>query len=57
VATYDYFNAAPQLQDFNGVNWAEVEKSVRIYVNNIGKDAFVYTGIYVNDRNIKSYIK
>jgi DNA/RNA endonuclease G (NUC1) len=48
VATYDYYNAAPQWQGFNGVNWSEVELQVRIYVGTLGHDVRVYTGVYVS---------
>lgn len=47
-ATYYYYNAAPQFQAFNGMNWSEVEKFIRNYVNSLGHDVTVYTGVYVS---------
>jgi DNA/RNA endonuclease G (NUC1) len=48
VATYYFYNAAPQWQGFNGVNWSEVELQVRNYVGTLGHDVRVYTGVYVS---------
>jgi DNA/RNA endonuclease G (NUC1) len=47
-ATYYYYNAAPQWQGFNGLNWQAVENSVEIKVNELQSDARIYTGVYVS---------
>ncbi|KAJ8921976.1 hypothetical protein NQ315_008613 [Exocentrus adspersus] len=45
-ATFRYINAAPQWQSFNGLNWNEIENSVRDYADVNGVDLQVWTGVY-----------
>ena len=43
--TFIMTNVAPQWQAFNGGNWAAVEQAVKKYVQAVGHDVYVFTGI------------
>uniref|UniRef100_A0A6E8W4K9 DNA/RNA non-specific endonuclease domain-containing protein n=1 Tax=Anopheles coluzzii TaxID=1518534 RepID=A0A6E8W4K9_ANOCL len=45
-ATFWFLNAAPQWQNFNGVNWERVESSVRDFVGKRDLELTVYSGTY-----------
>ncbi|KFB47173.1 AGAP011048-PA-like protein [Anopheles sinensis] len=45
-ATFWFLNAAPQWQNFNGVNWERVESSIRDFVGSRDLELTVYSGTY-----------
>ncbi|XP_053675638.1 uncharacterized protein LOC128725886 [Anopheles nili] len=45
-ATFWFLNAAPQWQNFNGVNWERVESSIRDLVGEHDLELTVYSGTY-----------
>ncbi|XP_049289773.1 uncharacterized protein LOC125767338 [Anopheles funestus] len=45
-ATFWFLNAAPQWQNFNGVNWERVESSIRDFVGERDMELTVYSGTY-----------
>uniref|UniRef100_A0A182FVL6 DNA/RNA non-specific endonuclease domain-containing protein n=1 Tax=Anopheles albimanus TaxID=7167 RepID=A0A182FVL6_ANOAL len=45
-ATFWFLNAAPQWQNFNGVNWERVESSIRDFVGGRDLELTVYSGTY-----------
>ena len=54
-ATYYYTNVQPQWQVFNAGNWLGIEYSCRYYVEDLGVDLEVYTGVHsvmeLDDKN------
>ncbi|ETN61458.1 deoxyribonuclease I [Anopheles darlingi] len=45
-ATFWFLNAAPQWQNFNGVNWERVESSIRDFAGSQNRELTVYSGTY-----------
>ncbi|XP_050090538.1 uncharacterized protein LOC126574394 [Anopheles aquasalis] len=45
-ATFWFLNAAPQWQNFNGVNWERVESSIRDFAGGRDLELTVYSGTY-----------
>uniref|UniRef100_A0A182YBI7 DNA/RNA non-specific endonuclease/pyrophosphatase/phosphodiesterase domain-containing protein n=1 Tax=Anopheles stephensi TaxID=30069 RepID=A0A182YBI7_ANOST len=45
-ATFWFLNAAPQWQNFNGINWERVESSIRDFLGQRDLEVTVYSGTY-----------